>query len=94
MASGRPVVAYGRGGALETVTAGKTGVFFGEQTPEAVIKALQAVAAMPVLPEVLQGEAFRFDSSVFARRMNEFVGQTLEKHQCLYQRHSSTLLGS
>jgi len=35
MASGRPIVAYGRGGALETVTAGRTGVFFEEQTPEA-----------------------------------------------------------
>ncbi len=86
MASGRPVVAYGRGGALETVTAGRTGVFFEEQTPEAVMEALQAVAAMPVIPEVLQAEAFRFDASVFAQRMSEFVSQTLEKHRCLYQR--------
>jgi glycosyltransferase involved in cell wall biosynthesis len=32
MASGRPVIAFGRGGALETVIDGKTGIFFHEQT--------------------------------------------------------------
>lgn len=36
MVSGRPIAAFGRGGALEAVTAGRTGVFFEEQTPEAV----------------------------------------------------------
>ena len=87
MASGRPVVAYGRGGALETVTAGKTGVFFGEQTPEAVMEALQAVMALQIVPEVLQAEAFKFDTSVFAQKMTAFVGQALETHRSIYQRH-------
>ena len=32
MASGRPVIAYGRGGALETVLENRTGIFFDEQT--------------------------------------------------------------
>ena len=88
MASGRPVVAYGRGGALETVTAGKTGVFFEEQTPEAVIKAIQEVAEMTVVPEMLQAEAFRFDTSVFARQMSDFVNRTLDHHHSLYQNHA------
>lgn len=88
MASGRPVVAYGRGGALETVVAGKTGVFFEEQTPEAVMEALQAVAAMRVSPEILQAEAFRFDTTVFAERMSAFVTRTLEQHRSLYQYHA------
>ena len=87
MASGRPVAAYGRGGALETVTAGKTGVFFGEQTPEAVMEALQAVMALQIVPEVLQAEAFRFDTSVFAQKMTAFVSQALETHRSIYQRH-------
>ncbi len=89
MASGRPVVAYGRGGALETVTAGKTGVFFEEQTPEAVMEALQAVATMRVVPELLQAEAFRFDTSVFAQRMRDFVSRAQEQHRSLYQGHLS-----
>lgn len=89
MASGRPVVAYGRGGALETVEAGRTGVFFEEQTPEAVMAALQTVSGMRVVPEALQAEASRFDTSVFAARMSAFVSQTLEEHHRLYQRYSS-----
>ena len=88
MASGRPVVAYGRGGALETVTAGKTGVFFEEQTPEAVMKAIQELAEMPVVPEMLQAEAFRFDTSVFAQKMSDFVNRTLDQHRSLYQNHA------
>ncbi len=88
MASGRPVVAFGRGGALETVTAGKTGVFFDEQTPEALIEALQAVAALRVAPEELQAEASRFDSAVFAERMSAFVSQALETHRAIYQRQT------
>ncbi len=88
MASGRPVVAYGRGGALETVTPGRTGVFFEEQTPEAVMEALQAVSALRVIPEELQAEAFRFDTSVFAERITAFAAQALEDHRRLYQKHS------
>ncbi|HEU6438714.1 MAG TPA: glycosyltransferase [Nitratidesulfovibrio sp.] len=40
MASGRPVIAYGRGGALETVVDGETGLFFGEQSVDALVAAL------------------------------------------------------
>jgi len=45
MASGRPVIAYGRGGALETVVEGETGLFFHDQTPEALIGAIEAFEA-------------------------------------------------
>lgn len=86
MASGRPVVAYGRGGALETVTPGRTGVFFEEQTPEAVMGALRAAMALRVVPEDLQAEAARFDSSAFAAQMSAFVGQALEAHRRIYER--------
>lgn len=36
MASGRPVLAYGRGGVLDSVVPGETGLFFDEQTPESL----------------------------------------------------------
>ena len=85
MASGRPVVAYGRGGALETVTPGKTGLFFDAQTPESLMEALKAVSSLRVVPEELQAEAFRFDSSVFAARMSAFVAEAVEKHRIIYQ---------
>ncbi len=41
MASGRPVIAYGRGGALDSVVESRTGLFFPEQTTEALIAAVQ-----------------------------------------------------
>ena len=44
-ACGKPVVAFGRGGALETIREGVTGMFFSEQTPEALESAVRACAA-------------------------------------------------
>jgi glycosyltransferase involved in cell wall biosynthesis len=41
MASGRPVLAYGAGGALETVVPGVTGMFFESQTVEGLIEGVQ-----------------------------------------------------
>jgi len=41
MASGRPVIAYGEGGALETIKDGISGIFFKTQTAEALIRAVQ-----------------------------------------------------
>ncbi len=41
MASGRPVIAYGRGGILDTVVDGETGLFFRDQTVDALIDAVQ-----------------------------------------------------
>lgn len=41
MSAGVPVIAYGRGGATETVVDGETGLLFAEQTPESLAGALQ-----------------------------------------------------
>jgi glycosyltransferase involved in cell wall biosynthesis len=43
MASGRPVLAYGRGGATDTVEAGRSGAFFAEQTPECLVEGVLAM---------------------------------------------------
>src|SRR5690606_29845001 len=40
-ASGRPVIAYGRGAALETIVAGVTGTFFEEQTVDSLMAAIR-----------------------------------------------------
>ncbi len=45
MASGRPVIAFARGGAVETIVADETGVFFGEKTVEALLEALDRFEA-------------------------------------------------
>ncbi len=57
---GRPVVAYGRGGALETIVAGETGVFFAEQTPDALSSAITSCASMIWDPALIRKNAERF----------------------------------
>lgn len=70
MASGRPVIAYGRGGALDTVRDGETGLFFRDQSVEALIDAVERFEAGPVSdpdPAVLIAHASRFDAAAFER---------------------------
>lgn len=81
MASGRPVVAYGAGGALETVQEGKTGLFFSEQTTESLAAALLAVGRLPLVPEALQAHAMAFDLPVFQSQMRQFVQRALAEHR-------------
>jgi len=64
-AAGTPVIALGAGGALETVTAGKTGVFFGEATPKSLIGAVEEFESMDFSPETLRQQARRFSAEMF-----------------------------
>ncbi len=81
MASGRPVVAYGAGGALETVLEGETGLFFQEQTVDSLAAALERLTQIPFSPEALRAHALRFDSSVFEERMRCVIENALEEHR-------------
>lgn len=69
MASGRPVIAYGGGGALETVLDGRTGLFFGEQTEEALSEALKRFDRMQWDPAVCRARAAEFDIPHFVQKM-------------------------
>ena len=84
MASGRPVVAYRAGGALETVIAGQTGLFFSEQTPGSLAAALQSVSNFPFVTAALQAQASRFDVSVFEGRMREVVEKVYQDYERSY----------
>jgi len=64
-ACGRPVVAYGVGGATETVVDGVSGVFFAEQTGEALLEAVERAAAMSWDRQAIRRNAERFDTVNF-----------------------------
>lgn len=64
-ACGRPVVAFGRGGALETVEDGVSGVFFAEQTEEALEDAVCRAAAARWDPAAIRRHAERFGPAQF-----------------------------
>lgn len=68
MACGTPVIAYGRGGACETVIPGETGWYFSEQTPESLMAAIEAAEACPPLdPMACRRQAERFSPERFDR---------------------------
>ena len=76
-ACGRPVVALARGGALETVIDGETGVLFQELTPECVADALHRVAAMQVDRGRVREHAERFSRNRHIAAMRETIDETI-----------------
>lgn len=65
MAAGRPVVAYGRGGALETVIDGVTGCFFEKPTADSLAEAVERIDGLTLAPTAIRRRAEEFDTSVF-----------------------------
>ena len=72
-ASGRPVIAYRAGGALDTVVEGATGVFFDAQTPESLIAAVSACERGAWDQQTLRQHAERFSEEVFRRRLLDVI---------------------
>ncbi|HZH75498.1 MAG TPA: glycosyltransferase [Archangium sp.] len=77
-ASGRPVIAYGRGGALETVSP-HTGLFFDEQTPAALVEAVRRFEAWEpqFRPADARAQAERFSRATFLRSVKAEVDALL-----------------
>jgi glycosyltransferase involved in cell wall biosynthesis len=69
MASGRPVIAYGSGGATETVLPKVTGLFFNEQTPEAIIDAVEQCRRIDFDPPKIAAHASQFSRQRFIAQM-------------------------
>ncbi|MGD9123445.1 MAG: glycosyltransferase [Desulfarculaceae bacterium] len=87
MASGRPVVALARGGALETVIGlddpqGRqpTGVFFREQNTESIIEALATIEArnQDFDPQALAAHAAAYDNPLFLKHIKKYLQDCLQ----------------
>jgi glycosyltransferase involved in cell wall biosynthesis len=72
-AAGRPVIAYGAGGALDTVRPGETGAFFHEQTPEALAQAVRNCDPDAIDPDACCANAQRFAVAVFTEKLSQFI---------------------
>ena len=68
-AAGTPVIAYGEGGARETVVHGETGLFFPEQTVESLCAAMEEFEGRTWSPERCRAQAVRFTPALFSHRM-------------------------
>jgi glycosyltransferase involved in cell wall biosynthesis len=75
LASGKPVVALGRGGVLEIATSPLSGFFFGEPSEDALEAALRQfeLAESSIVPGPLQTCASRFSHSAFAASMTRIL---------------------
>ena len=83
-ASGRPVIAYGAGGALETVVDGRTGLLFAEQTAESLIEAVRRLENISFDPAVMRAHAEQFDATIFQARLWEFLETTVTSHRARF----------
>lgn len=74
-ACGTPVIAFGKGGALETIIDGKTGLLFSEQTVPSICDAVERFEGMSagIRPEACRDNAMRFAPERFRREFSEFV---------------------
>lgn len=72
-AAGRPVIAFKKGGALESVVEGKTGEFFYPQTPEALAKVLAKFQSGKYDPKQIRAHALKFDKKVFKSQIISYI---------------------
>lgn len=70
MACGKPVVALGRGGALETVVDGKTGTFFSEATEDALEEAIRRSEGIAWDRDAIRAHAREFSKEAFLKKMS------------------------
>ncbi len=73
MANGVPVIAYGKGGALEYVVEGETGLLFAEQTVDALVGAVRKFNPAKFDSKVIRRHAEKFSTERFKREMKAFV---------------------
>ncbi len=78
---GRPVVAFQKGGALDTVIPGKTGVFFTEQSCEALTAALEELEASSWDPLAIRAHAEGFSSERFDQEIQNYINEKLRQKQ-------------
>lgn len=78
MGVGRPAVAYGGGGALDTIVDGVTGLFFHEQTPESLGEAVSRLEDVPFDPATIAARARTFDEAHFSRKLAAAIERAVE----------------
>jgi glycosyltransferase involved in cell wall biosynthesis len=72
-AAGRPTIAFRAGGATETIIEGLTGLFFDQQTPEALMDAIERFERQEWSPSEIRTRAEGFGVPVFRQAMSRFL---------------------
>jgi glycosyltransferase involved in cell wall biosynthesis len=77
LASGRPVIALGAGGVLESVREGETGVYYESAEPEALAEAVMAFDPLSIDPAACVAAARRFGTSDFQAQLRSLVAEAV-----------------
>src|SRR6266853_4307732 len=103
-ASGRPVIAYGRGGAVETVGGfypgedvnpeETTGVFFAEQSADALMEAILAFEAVETKfsTALIRAQVERFDVGHFREQLGNFVAEKINEFSHFPERRGNVTI--
>ena len=81
--AGIPVLAHGKGGALETVIDGKTGMFFPEQTVESLMECIEGFEEHEVSfsKKEIREHSEYFSQEKFVSNFTQFLVSKLEKER-------------
>jgi glycosyltransferase involved in cell wall biosynthesis len=79
-ACGRPVIAFGAGGAIDTVIDGQTGVLFKEQQIDDMIAAIKRLGTIKFDPQAARSNAERFSDAAFKEKLGKFVVEKYIEH--------------
>jgi glycosyltransferase involved in cell wall biosynthesis len=79
MGYGTPVLAYGEGGALETIEDGRTGLFFHDQSVEGLCECIERFEhdGVALSPEAIREHATCFSEERFKQQMSDFVAYAI-----------------
>jgi len=77
MACGTPVIAYGKGGVVDTVKDGETGVYFEQQSIEALNGAIDKFDTMHFDAKIISNHAKKFSEKRFQRELKNLVDEKL-----------------
>jgi len=80
-AAGKPVIALQAGGALETVIANKTGLFFKSSTVDSLIQAVKQFKSRSWDKKAIQAQAKNFDTKFFKQQFKNYLETQWQKHQ-------------
>lgn len=78
-ACGTPVIAYGKGGALETITEGKSGLFFNQQKPQSIMDSVSEFEKINFDPEIVRDNSQKFSKERFEREFKGFVDKKIQE---------------
>ncbi|HUT95978.1 MAG TPA: glycosyltransferase [Candidatus Paceibacterota bacterium] len=87
MGCGKPIIAYGGGGALESVLEGKTGVFFNEQNTDSLVEAVKKFHLLASESKFnfvfIRNHAIKFDKEIFKKKIKDFIDKAWKEFKDL-----------